>query len=118
MKNLKHTKGNWQLWKLNYDNIPYMLTNDGQIAVMSDDKNNEDAKRICLIDAQNPNIKKRDKSTSFDDQERLANCKLIASAPKLLEALIDLTNAYRLKVNATEEHLIKNAINAIKKATE
>ena len=36
----------------------------------------------------------------------------------LLEALIDITNSYRKYVNVTEEHLIKNALSAIKQVTE
>lgn len=75
-------------------------------------------------------------ASSISDEEAAANAKLIADAGTtankcglmpselleqrndLLEALIDITNSYRKYVNVTEQHLINNALIAIKKATE
>ena len=52
--------------------------------------------------------------------ERIANAKLIASAPELLENLIKLRNEFNSfdGLGQYQQELITNATNAIKKATE
>lgn len=84
----KFTKGNWQTWTL--DNGSSFLTNEGQIAVMSDSNASDEARRICLVDAQKEGVKKKD-LWNTPDEERSANAKLIVAAPDLLEALEAVT---------------------------
>ena len=87
----KHTQGEWMQFRGN------IVTKSKSTLPIDYDTN------ICKL------------NNNLDESE--ANAKLIASAPDLLEALIDITNSYRTKVNMTEEHIIRNALSAIKKAT-
>src|SRR5690348_5567068 len=80
----KFTPGNWQIWT-NADGTTY-LTNEGQQPIMSGYKDDDNAKRVALVDLQTEGIKRKEMWHSYCE-ERTANAKLIALAPKLLEAL-------------------------------
>ena len=98
---MKHTKGNW-----NYFNEPdenglqtdyYAVTNGDTC--------------ICISGEDNPNI-----------GENLANAKLIAAAPELLEALEFICKKAWVKkgvnMHANLNFIRSKALEAIKKATE
>lgn len=92
----KHTKGEWLVEQIHEDeNIIHITLGGGYIDEIA-----------TLYGGGKQLIELR------------SNAKLIAAAPELLEALIDLTSSYRNYINNGQEHLIKNALNAIKKATE
>jgi hypothetical protein len=77
----KHTPGPWSLSTINY------YTNEGQTGVFKDEE------RICLVDSRDESIKRKDKPFA-EDKERSANAKLIASAPEMLEVLMELVNKH------------------------
>lgn len=103
MENLKHTKGEWLADK-----------EEGSWAVYSNRTRN-----ICSI---------KNRASIEGNSENEANAKLIASAPELLEALIELKYELTGEQECEEElekrlgiHLylkVVKAINAINKATK
>lgn len=69
MENLKHTKGEW--FTCCKDKIPhFVFSKEGEVT-------------ICIP------CKRQDTGIELSDEEFRANAKLIASAPELLEALIE-----------------------------
>lgn len=83
-----YTKGEWQLWTIEGtgNTTGFFLNNEGQVSIMSGNKTDDEATRICQVDAQRDDVKKKDLWRS-DDEVRLANARLISAAPDLLEAL-------------------------------
>lgn len=109
MEKNKHTPGEWQIWE--NSNGGSFLTNEGGLPIMSNGRNDEDAKRICVVDLQREGVKKKDLWQSVDE-ERAANARLIAAAPNLLEALI---HAYSFMVT-DPQHQGRNILETIKTA--
>jgi hypothetical protein len=109
---IKHTKGKWRISQVK-DNIYIAATPEiGKgvfIAKMEAPASpTEKANSVILKDkSQNKRIA----------EELVFNAKLIAAAPELLEALIELENDSQIWSYIGELHRIR-IINAIKKATE
>lgn len=90
--NSNHTPGPWQVSKAG------LLTNEGEVPVLNyDDPDNP--KRICLVSLQDENIKKKDRYFA-PCAEREANARLIAAAPALYTACVEVLRAY-------DNHLVK-----------
>lgn len=104
---LKHTKGNWEITGNHITPLEVVIedTNNG----------NHLWCRIALIDEFDH---QRDR---INYSEKLANAKLIAAAPEMLKALIELqqlaTKMDRSDLKLTFE-MMQTSFNAIKKATE
>ena len=99
MYKTKFTKGEWIIENKEH-NLYSMI-------------HSESGKRIA-------EIKSYGKSDTFNDpsvKERIANAKLICAAPEMLSALNDLLIYCRLNSTSQLEPLIRNAENAVKKAT-
>ncbi len=95
----KHTKGEWFVY--NEKEI-----SQGTESLGIDCKNESGRKSIILFNNCGNN----------DPDEELANAKLIAAAPELLEALINLTNT--CKKYFRDDFDLTESLNAIKKAVE
>ena len=98
MKNLKHTKGEWEVYK----NSCFF-----EVSCRSEGNPSMDV-NIFLQDG------KTDKNLSKENE---ANAKLIASAPELLEALEHCRNGLEATHFEAAKPFIDLADNAIKKAT-
>jgi hypothetical protein len=98
--NMAHTKGNWFVQGDKYPTIQSRHNGDG-------------IKTYPTIATVN--------STFIEYEEYRANAKLIAAAPELLEALIDMVNSVLDDTGNAEHHKVialRNAKQTIKKATE
>jgi hypothetical protein len=106
----KHTPGPWKIF--------YPEAKDCGLGVDTEDK--ENPKSIVVMDTESGII-------ADSEEEQLANAKLIASAPELLESLTQVSQYLFNTVDPsnTEEHLVdsmpyplvKRMQDAIKKAT-
>ena len=122
---MTYTKGDWQLWSIESDSntTRFFLSNEGQLSVMSGGKDDENAKRVCQVDAQREGVKKKD-LWKEPDPERLANAKIIAAAPDLLEAcMYAVTCLAKLNIEMGQigdngDQALQALEQAIKKATE
>lgn len=106
----KRTKGVWQVW-LNSRDGKQLLNNDGAVAIMSDSSDVEDVNRICMVDAQDQSVSRKNK-WSAPDAEREANaafiCKSVNNHEKLVEALSETLQELKY---ALQNHvdILKNA---------
>ena len=97
MENQKHTQGEWLL----HENLR-SINSENNIPIANVWYNN-----IANVWYKN--------TTMVTEEEGLANAKLIAAAPDLLEALQGLNHLWQGKEDWIE---VKRAINAINKATK
>lgn len=101
MGNLKHTQGEW--FACCKDQKPHFVFSKGGEVT------------ICAP------CQKQEMQDDLSDDEFRANAKLIASAPELLEALIEFVNLETGNISAlktTPKQRLEKAINAIQKATK
>jgi hypothetical protein len=106
----KHTKGEWKIRK-----AIAMPSKSGSIEIFSNNiiavginaESDEDFMAVAFCG-------------NFQNEQALANAKLIAAAPELLEALKNLLNTCPCDFDTTTEFYEANqrAIDAIKQATE
>jgi len=79
-----------------------------------------DANQFCLLTSDKNWVISFGQNGELSTEKQIANAKLIAAAPELLNALIDVLNVYGPRANnGTIGHVvITKAERAIKKATE
>lgn len=117
----KHTTGEWEVVKIKDGDTSYKVCAIG-------DKTNSDGKRLVLAncffeeawnDSFMPELGRKQSEVRRTRECALANAKLIAASPELLEALLDCVE-YMKKVNNSDDgdQALQRAENAIKKATE
>ncbi len=97
MNNIKHTAGEWRVNRTGQDNIVDITA-----------RRPNERQDICRIEGKT-------------EAEAIANAKLIATAPELLEVLIKMNDYFLHDKEVSDEELkeiIETAIRTVKKATE
>lgn len=105
MSNEKFTQGEWHIWKDN-STIPFIFGEDGDAVALMCGKQHYDFKTISRIDDY------------IEPEKVLSNAHLIAAAPEMYHALVDLVGKCRpgwREVNVSDE-TIEKALKALKKA--